>query len=231
MRRMDWAPQAEPQTADEALLAPQYPEIVVAAAERGITSIVHFTRTSGLKGIMSTSVVRARRDLPRDARVKYVYQKNASNRSRDLPWHGYVNLSVTEMNRDLFLYSKGWHPDEEWVILEFGPQILGDPGVVFCTTNNAYEGVVRRCAGPRGFEQMFALRVPWGRYGSVRDRSDRARNQTTDPQAEVLYPFELSLEHLHTITVADEDTYEIVMAILSHFPHEAEVAIIPEVFR
>lgn len=228
---MTWAPQAVPQTAEEARRSPRYPEIVVAAAGRGITSIVHFTRTSGLKGIMSTSVVKARRDLPKDARVKYVYRENASDRSRDLPWHGYVNLSVTEINTHMFRRSEEWHPGEEWVILEFGLEILGDPGVVFCTTNNAYAAVVHRSAGPHGFEQMFAPSVPWGYYDSVCVRSNRARNQTTDPQAEVLYPSELSLDHLHTITVADEDTYESARAILSHFPHDAEVAITPEAFQ
>lgn len=228
---MTWAPQADPQTAEEARRSPRYPEVVVAATGRGITSIVHFTRTIGLKGIMSTSVVKARRYLPQDARVKYVYQENASDRSRDLPWHGYVNLSITGINTHMFRRSKKWHPGEEWVVLEFGPEILGDPGVVFCTTNNAYEEVVQRSAGPQGFEQMFAPRVPWGYFGSVGDRSNRTRNQTTDPQAEVLYPSELSLENLHTITVADEDTYETAKAILSHFPHDAKVSITPEAFQ
>ena len=84
-------------------------------------------------------------------------------------------------------------------------------GVVFCTTNNAYE-VAHRCGGLRGFEQMFAEKVS---VGSLRETSTSVTtyepNQTTDPQAEVLYPFELSLDHLHTITAGDEETYEAVL--------------------
>ena len=228
---MNWAPQATPQTREEARRAKPYPEVVTAAAKRGITSVVHFTRTRGLKGILYASVVRARRDLPQDDRVKHVYEENAPDRSRDLLWHGYINLSVTEINMRMFNYSKQLHPDDEWVILEFGPEILADSGVVFCTTNNAYE-VAYRCAGPRGFEQMFAPRVPWGHYGDVCNRSGRAPDQTTDPQAEVLYPFELSLDHLHTITVRDEDTYETANGSLYHFPsHNPKVVITPEAFR
>ena len=227
---MNWAPQAVPQTLEDAQSAPRYPEIVVNARKRGITRIVHFTRTDGLKGILQASVIKARRDLPEDARVKHVYEENASDRSRDLLWHGYINLSVTEINMHMFRRSKKWHPADKWVILEFGPEILGHSGVVFCTTNNAYD-VAFRCAGPEGFQQMFDPEVQWGYRGSIRDRRGRARNQTTDPQAEVLHPFELALDHLHRITVGDEETYEAVQAILYHFPHDPEVVINPEAFR
>ena len=227
---MDWAPQADPQTREEAQHAPCYAGIVRDARKRGITRIVHFTRTGGLKGILHTSVVKARSDLPKDARVRHVYEENATDRSRDLGWHGYINLSVTEINMHIFRRSREWHTDDKWVILEFSQELLGHSGVVFCTTNNAY-ALARRCAGPRGFEQMFAPEVPWGYYGSTSDRQHRARNQTTDPQAEVLYLFELSLDHLHTITVGDEDTYDTVRATLYHFPHDPEVVISPEAFR
>ncbi len=228
---MPSVPQAIPQSMCEARQSPAHAEIVADARTRGITSIVHFTRTEGLKGILHTSAVRARRYLPHDARVKYVYTANAADRSRDLPWHGYVNLSVTEANLQLLQYSKGWHPGDLWVILEFGPEILGDPGVVFCTTNNAYEQVVSRCAGPEGFREMFVSRVPWGYHGTVSNRTGRALNQTTNPQAEVLYPYELPLDYLHTITVGDESTYETVGAILSHFPSNTpKVVVTPEAF-
>ena len=227
---MTLAPEAEPQALEDARAAPRYPEIVATATDRGITSIVHFTRTSGLKGILYTSVVMARSLLPEDARVKHVYEENATDRSRDLEWHDYINLSVTDINLRMFKFSKREHPCDEWLILAFDPAVLGEPGVVFCTTNNAYE-VARRYAGPRGFEEMFAPRVPWGQFGSAHSRYGRARNQTTDPQAEVLYPHELALDHLHTVIVADEDTYETVQAILYNFPHNPEVVINPEAFR
>ena len=227
---MTWAPETVPQTAEEARNAPRYPEVVEAARERGITSIVHFTRIGGLVGILAGSAVMARRDLMRDTRLKYVAEENAPDRSRDVLWHDYVNMSVTAINRSMFQFSERQHPDDQWVILSFGPEILGEPGVVFCTTNNAYE-VAHRSAGLRGFEQLFAERVPWGHYGDVHFRHGYESNRTTDPQAEVLYPFELPLDHLHTITVRDEETREAVVAAKSSFPHHSDISEKPEAFR
>ncbi|MCY3805270.1 MAG: DarT ssDNA thymidine ADP-ribosyltransferase family protein [bacterium] len=227
---MTWAPEAMPQTADEVRKAPWCPDVVEAAVARGITSIVHFTGIPGLKGILASSAVKARRDLMRDTRLQYVAEENAPDRSRDVLWHDYINMSVTAINRRMFQFSERQHPDAQWVILEFDPEILGDPGVVFCTTNNAYE-VAHRCGGLQGFEQMFAERVPWGHYGDVHFRFAYESDRTTDPQAEVLYPFELSLDHLHTVTVRDEETYEAVIAAKATFPHPSEIAELPGAFR
>ena len=227
---MNWAPQAAPQTVEEVQEELSCPEIIKTAAERGITSIVHFTRTNGLKGILSTGVVKSRRDLPEEFRVRYVYDPNANDRSRDFIWHSYINLSVTKINMHMFNRSKDWHPEDRWVILSFDPKILGDPGVVFCTTNNAYP-VVNRCRGIQGFEQMFAPQVPWGYQGSIHTRIKQGSNQPTDPQAEVLYPFELSLEYLKTLIVRDELTYEEVFGISSHFPYDPSITIKPEAFK
>ena len=226
---MTWAPEAKPQTADEVDDACPCPEVVAAAVARGITSIVHFTRIPGLVGILASAAVKARGDLMRDTRLQYVAEENAPDRSRDVLWHDYINMSVTVINRRMFQFSDRQHPDAQWVILEFGPQILGDPGVMFCTTNNAYE-VAHRCGGLRGFEQMFAETVPWGHYGDIHFRYGYEPNRTTDPQAEVLYPFELSLDHLHTITARDEETYEAVVAAKATFPHPSEIVQLPGAF-
>ena len=228
---MEWAPEAEPQSRDEVRRAPRCPEVVQAATERGVTSIVHFTRVrSGFVGILDRSAVKARRYLAQDLRLRHVYRENAPDRSRDLPWLGYVNLSVSAINVRMLRYSKRWHPREDWAILEFKPRILRHRGVVFSTTNNAYS-VAHRATGLQGFEQMFSQVVPWGRKGSVRTRSDHEPHETTDPQAEVLYPFKLSLKHLHTVTVADDDAYEAIEAALSHFPYAPKIKKDPEAFR
>ena len=230
MSTVDWAPEAEPRFRDEVRIAPQYPEVEATAKERGITSIVHFTRITGLVGMLDTSAVKARSELEQDERLRYVYRENARDRDRDRPWHSYVNLSVSSINVLMFRYSKRWHPREDWVILEFYPRILRHRGVVFCTTNNAYR-VAQRATGLAGFEQLFASRVPWGRRGSVSTRSNRQLHQTTDPQAEVLYPFEVSLEHLHTVTVASDYAHDAVEGALSHFPHRPKINQNPEAFR
>ena len=231
MNPMEWAPEAEPQTRKEVQRAPRCPEVVEAAKERGITTIVHFTRLrSGFVGILDRSAIKARHYLGRDSRLRHVYRENAPDRSRDLRWHRYVNLSVSAINVRMLRYSKRWHPGEDWVILQFKPRILGHPGVVFGTTNNAYS-VTHRATGLAGFEQMFSGVVPWGRKGSVRVRSDHEPHETTDPQAEVLYPFELSLKHLGAVTVADDDAYYAVEAARSIFPGVPKIELNPEAFR
>ncbi len=228
---MSWAPEAVPQSETEVRDEPRCPEVVNAAVERGITSIVHFTRARpGLIGILDSSAVKARRDLPEDVRLRHVYEDNAADRSRDCLWHGYVNLSITDINEWMFRASKKWHTEAEWVILDFSPEILGDPGVVFCTTNNAYP-TAHRHAGLRGFAQMFASMVP-GYQGLGSTRSVRDPNQTTDHQAEVLYPSALYLDYLQSIIVGNEGTCDTVEAALAHSPHHApNIAIAPEAFE
>ena len=222
-------PEAEPQTREQLHGAPRCPEVVDAAIARGITGIVHFTTVDGLKGILYRGAVRSRLELPEDEMVQHVYRQNADDRHWDEPWHAYVNLSVTAINLRMFNFSRSEHPDAVWVILNFGPEILGDPGVVFCTTNNIYPAL-QRWGGIHGFEQLFAPSVA-GWYGHLTKRNDKPSHHTTDPQAEVLYPFELPITHLHEITVGNDDAYETVIAALSHFPIEPRVAINPEAFR
>lgn len=227
---MEWATGALPKDAAGIRCTPSHPEVCEAASERGITSIVHFTRTTGLAGILHSSALKARRYLPEDYQVRHVYKPNAPDRSRDWCWHGYANLSLTDINREFFRRSRHWDSEAKWVIIRFDPTILGDPGVVFCTTNNAYP-TVRRGEGLSGFNQMFAAEVPWGYWGSVSTRRNRAANQTTDPQAELLYPYELSLEHLQGIVVEDEGVLETVDGILTHFPaHQRPVVLDPGAF-
>ena len=228
---MNWAPEAVPQSPEGTRDAPRHPEVVEAARERGITSIVHFTRIGGLKGILASAALKARRYLSQDERLKYVAETNAPDRSRDSRWHGYVNMSVSKINVHMFERSKQWHPDDQWVILEFAPEFLADPGVVFSTTNNAYGEVVHRCIGFAGFEQMFAPRVPWGYQDSVCTRSGRCPHETTDPQAEVLYPVELGLEHLRRIIAGDEHTLDRVVAVRTIFPNCPYVDLTPEAFQ
>jgi len=229
MSAMQWAPEAQPQSRAEASRNPKCPEVVLAAKKRGITSIVHFTRRAGLVGIFASSAVKSRQDLPEDKHVKHVYEANAVDRRLDQRWHGYINLSVTNINMHMFKFSQRKHPDEDWMILEFGPKILQHRGVVFCTTNNIYPSA-HRCRGLKGFEQMFAETVP-GWYGNELDRRCRLPCETTDPQAEVLYPFELSLKHLHTVTVADDNGVDAVEAALSHSSHKPKIKPNLEAFR
>lgn len=229
MSAAKWAPEAKPQSPDEVRSAPRCPEVVEAAKKRGINSIVHFTTIKGLVGILASRELKCRRHLPDDELVRHVYEPNAADRRLDEPWHDYVNLSVTNINLRMFNFSARQRGIDEWVILKFGPKILRHRGVVFCTTNNIYPAA-HRCRGLRGFEQMFAPTVP-GWYGHPIARSSRPPSQTTDPQGEVLYPFSLSLRHLHTITANNEGAYEDAQDALSIYPKEPTMNLEPEALR
>ena len=195
---MEWATGAIPKDVEGIGCTPSHPEVAQAAFERGITSIVHFTRTTGLKGILHSSALKARRYLPEDYQVRHVYRPNAPDRSRDWGWHGYANLSVTDINRELFGRSRRWHPEAEWVIIRFDPIILGDPGVVFCTTNNAYQ-TVQRGEGYPALIRCLPLRCRgaiWGRFplGGI----EHLTRQPTRKQ-KFCTLVELSLEHLQAV--------------------------------
>lgn len=226
-----WAPPARPQSASAVRAAPRCPDVVAAAVARGIADSVHFTRLSGLVGILKTGDVKGRSYLSDEELVEFVYEPNAGDRSRDTPWHDYVNLSVTAINTSLYeKASQEWHRDAEWVILCFGSKMLGDPGVVFTTSNNAYDNT-HRATSLEGFNQMFADSVPWGYYGSIHTRRGRTASEPTDPQAEVLYPHSLPLDNLHTIIVADESVGDRVHAALSLYSLSPNIKCDPGAFQ
>ncbi len=174
---------------------------------RDIREVLHFTTNFGLAGVLATKTVKPRNLLTTDDYLEHIYKPNCEDRSRDIMWHDYVNLSITRINTRLFGISSGnWHCDINgwWCILSFHPAILVHPGVVFTTTNNMYSGVTR-AQGVKGFEAMFApiIRQWWS---SIVTRSPEIPAcQPTCRQAEVLYPGELSIDHLRRIYVRDEE--------------------------
>ena len=191
---------ARPRTANEVSGLPPCPEVVTAAAERGITQVVHFTTVRGATGVLAAQAVKSRARLPRDRYLEHVYRPNSAMR-KDRGWLDYVNLSVSRINDWMFGSSASWHAleDNPWVVLVFDPQILGDPGVVFATTNNIYPAC-RRQEGLAGFEELFATEV-LGRYDTIHTRADKQLDWPTDRQAEVLYPGEVPCRYLRRIDV------------------------------
>jgi hypothetical protein len=110
--------------------------------------------------------------------------------------------------------------------------ILGDPGVVFTTTNNAYEDVCLRGEGLEGFEQIFADPVD-GYDGRPQHRVGLEDRFPTDFGAEVLYPSSVSPDYLHTIYTQSEEDIDVVEGILGGLDSEiaVEVMLDPERFR
>ena len=220
-----------PRSPDEIALLPACPGIIVAADERGVRNVMHFTTMTGAVGILAAGAVKSRERLPEDKFLEYVYRPNATCR-KDTAWLGYVNLSVERINDWMFDASQRWHAAKgnPWVVLSFSPEILGHPGVVFTTTNNIYPACTR-AEGLTGFERMFAETV-LGRYNVMLDRDGNLPAWPTDRQAEVLYPGELSCEHLQRIDAQTEDAVDGIHGVFSGLQvKKVTVCHAPEVFE
>lgn len=197
----------------------------------GVTEVVHFTTNSGLIGILASHAVKSRLRLPTEKHLEYVYEPNSAFR-KDTPWLGYVNLSISRINKQFYDICSGkWHADEDrwWAVLSFDSQLMLDPGVLFVTTNNMYTGAVRG-SGMVGFRQMFARRiVRWN--GNEVVRGHLAHKLPTCPQAEVLYPDELSTSYLRTIYVSTPEHADVVAGQLAVFPHEGVTVVVDPDFE
>ena len=206
------------------------PDVLVAPERRGVQNVIHFTTMTGAVGVLASGAVKSRARLPGDKYLEYVYKPNATYR-KDTAWLDYVNLSVERINDWMFDASRRWHLNEHnpWVVLSFAPQVLAHPGVVFTTTNNIYPACTR-AEGLPGFERMFADTVR-GRYCIVHNRSGKLPAWPTDRQAEVLYPGQLSCDHLQRIDVQTEDAVDSIHGTLSGLRvNDVAVRHAPEVF-
>jgi len=176
--------------------------------QRGIHEVLHFTTNKGITGILATGFLKARKLLSEDYYLEHIYQYNCKDRSRDMAWEGYVNLSITSVNRQLLGISSGkWHANEDgwWCILSFTPDICSHPGVYFTTTNNMYSNGVKRARGVEGLNAMFASQITQWPGRILCRPSEIPDNQPTCEQAEVLYPEQISLKYLQKIYVMNND--------------------------
>ncbi|HTF95489.1 MAG TPA: DarT ssDNA thymidine ADP-ribosyltransferase family protein [Cellvibrio sp.] len=181
---------------------------------REIEEIVHFTTLNGLIGILDSRFLRSRQRIADDFRLEFVLKLNSPIR-RDPEWLDYVNLSITNINTEFFeISSQKWHQDVGWIIMSFDPEVLTHDGVTFTSTNNVYHKSVLRGVGVAGLNMMFLPEVEWGYYGAKKRRTKNHRPQdTTDIQAEVLYPAEVSIEHLRKVYVSCNDDQDNVCSI------------------
>lgn len=226
----DYIP-ARPRASEEIGCLPACPEIAVVAERRRISQVVHFTTTTGAVGIIAAKAVKSRKRVSNDKYLEHVYRPNAAYR-KDPDWLDYVNLSVERINDWMFSHSTKWHPVEHnpWVALSFSPDILTHPGVVFTTTNNIYPAC-KRAEGLAGFSLMFADMV-LGRYEECHSRTGGMLSAwPTDRQAEVLYPGELSCDHLQRIDVQLERSLEDIDGVLGVLDLVVPVCLTPEVFE
>ena len=158
--------------------------------------------------------------------------RSRQNRKNRLGHEDPVQVLVLTFNRTLRSYvlqlvrERIPNSDDFVMLLSFHSDVLDHQGVVFTTTNNIYPAC-ERAEGLAGFEAMFADRVV-GRYGRM--HKDKKPAWPTDRQAEVLYPGELSCNHLLTIEVQMERTADTIMGVLGSLDMDLCVRHAPEVF-
>lgn len=198
--------------------------------DRGISEVLHFTTNRGLVGMFASGSVKSRQRLPTDEYIEHIYTENCRVRY-DQDWLDYVNLSITDINGRLFGIAKDkWHAAKDlwWCILAFEPAIMTHDGVHFATTNNIYPGV-KRLPGADGLEELFAPTIK--RWDVLRRTRHLQPFETTCSQAEVLYPGELSLDHLTHIYVATGEHLDQVAAQMGVWDGEIPIQIEPVRFR
>lgn len=182
-------------------------DIKIAAETRNITEVLHFTTSNGLLGILNTLKLLSHSELPKEKQLSHILQINCPNRSRDSDWHDYVNLSISRINGSFFSISQNkWHADDDifWCILSFTPEIMSHKGVLFTTSNNAYD-MTERAPEIDGFEAIFAPQIRiFSNKWATRTKST-PDNHTTCNQAEVLYPKAVPLTYLQRIYLSSHD--------------------------
>ncbi|ATH81272.1 DUF4433 domain-containing protein [Pseudomonas sp. KHPS1] len=201
--------------------------------DRKIESIVHFTTNRGSLGIFASEALKSRKRLAVDEQLQHIFQPNAQNRNKDAAWLDYANLSISRINTSFFGFSGNWHREKNffWCIFDFAPEIMLHEGVWFTTTNNIYTGV-GRSPGLPGLEAAFQdVTTQWAGQ-MVRRPLNHPPCLPTCPQAEVLYPGELSTEHLQRIYArceSDSDELAAQMAAVGH--RQIPVEVNPDLFE
>lgn len=203
------------------------------AQNRDIKEILHFTTNRGLLGIFHAGKVLCRDRLNADDTLASIRFPNCATRVKDSDWTGYVNLSISRVNNDMFDTSRNWHQHDDvwWAVLALDVGLLDDSDVYFATTNNTYP-VVKRGLGAPGLSALFAERVPWGWHGSVRGRNGIPPSRTTCPQAEVLYPDAVPINLLRSIYVAEEEHIDQIAGWVANYSAVPPVKVIfkPDIF-
>ncbi len=209
--------------------------ILSECAERGVNEIVHFTTDRGLLGMMTLGRILSRARLPREKQLEFIVKHNVEVR-KDVSWVDHVNLSVGAINKRFFdICSRHWHAGDRslwWCVMAFDPVVATHDGVWFTTTNNFYPAV-RRAQALAGFQAMFGPEVA-GIYGTlIRRGVGHPTDLPTDPQAEVLYPKELSLAFLKRACFMTEDHadyYETLCSTLSRHDLAGRAVVDPSAF-
>jgi hypothetical protein len=178
-------------------------ELRAAIEARRIEEVLHFTTNRGVLGMLAAGALLPRKQLEEDDYLGHVVKYNAIVR-KDPAWTDCNSLSISRVNSEFFRISQAWHQhtDSWWAVVSFDPIVLTHDDVVFVTTNNIYPAR-KRGTGVEGLEALFADPV-FGRYSTEHRRHEGMPDcDTTDIQAEILYPGPLSTNYLRRIYVVN----------------------------
>ena len=204
--------------------------------QRRIKEVLHFTTHLGLAGTLDLGALKARAHLHKEQSLVHILELNRSF-VQDPEWAGHISLSITQINEVFFrIASEKWHRNSSrrWVVLSFHPEILEHPGVHFSTTNNIYS-MTQRATGPAGLTALFAPSIDTLVYKKAYrlQRSEcRIDALPTCPQAEVLYPDQITVDHLQRVYVRDPEHAHDVRALFQVQGHrQLEVTCAPLAFQ
>jgi hypothetical protein len=172
------------------------------ARRRGISRLVHYTRIENLPLILEHGLL-PRAEIESDGRFAVRFNdSDRADRRRDCSC-----LSIQKINYLMFWEQSRYRfPQAEWCILHFDVSLLWKQKSIFCQTNAASSGAVRRAeefgwAGD-GLARMFDDPVQTRRGIVTRSslmRGGLPGNETSDPQAEVLVEGRISQDFIRAV--------------------------------
>lgn len=160
--------------------------------QRGIRSLIHFTRKDNLASILDSGLLR-RDILIEDGFDNYNDEIRVDKTSA-------VCTTISFPNYRMFYRLQQENPGVEWVVLEIFPRALWELECAFCKTNAASTNVSSISIEER--KQLSALKSMFGDFNyRTRESLEIPDEYTTDPQAEVLFIDGIPREYIKNINV------------------------------
>ncbi|WP_426029493.1 DarT ssDNA thymidine ADP-ribosyltransferase family protein [Caulobacter sp. DWP3-1-3b2] len=184
---------------------------------RHIPSLLHFTQTANLKGILRHGL------LPRTKLAVLEYTAYASAQHRLDDSDEAISVSISEFNSVMFASKRIKSGHNDWVVLGLSPEILWTHICRFCWSSAAKKEIKNHRGwrgGPWAFEEMFA--------GSDEARGGLERCYPTDPEAEVQVLEPIAADHILGAVVGRLGMVEPVKELLRGLPGGSRPVLLDE---
>lgn len=187
--------------------------------KRGITSLIHFTPTINLIGIIEQQALLSRANLEKlDIEVYDLLDYVQFTDQVRYDDKNYINLSITRPNIYLmkaFIQRTLNDPSIEWCVLTLNTDILLWKETLYSVTNAASTVAKQNgiCGNFEAFKKLFAERIML-KQQHIR-ASNLPSNQTTDAQAEVLVKDKIPLSFIKSVAFRNQESMASTKAALS----------------